>query len=169
MGMMTNMSKVTEILRNYASQEKRAHEEYIREFSASSIKTLVQGGVDQAKASLITKEACLRNEGLKKAITKSIVLEKAAEYIEALESDIAKLQVKIVESPVEKQAETNLPAHLRQLQSLGFSEEEILALDGVPQTVIEKVAAVASEPHELGRGVGPAVKDMDPFLDWIMA
>jgi uncharacterized protein YggU (UPF0235/DUF167 family) len=163
------MSKVTEILRNYAQEEKRAHEEYVKDFSTSTIKHLVEGGVDREKANQITKEACLRDDNLKRSIAKAVILEKAAQYIDALEEENTKLQVKINESPVEKQAETELPVHLRQLKNLGFSDEEIHALDGVPQTVIEKVAAAASEPYELGRGVGPAVDKMDPFLEFILS
>jgi peptidoglycan hydrolase CwlO-like protein len=163
------MSKVTEILRNYAQEEKRAHEEYVKDFSASTIAHLVQGGVEREKANFLAKEACLRDEELVKAVNKSVILEKTAEYIEALENDVTKLSVKISTlSPESTEKQAEIPESLKQLQKLGFTKEEIDHLQNAPVSLLEKVATRVSEPWELGRGSGPAVERMDPLLEFIL-
>lgn len=161
------MSKISEQLIKYAQEEKQAHEEYIKDFTSSTIAHLVEGGVDEKKAQLLAKEACLRDESLIKSVSRAVVLEKTAEYIQALEEENVKLQAKISVQPIEKEAEQ--PEHLKKLAQLGFSDEELEALKDVPSKVLEKVAGAAGEPWEMGKGVGPAVKQMDPLLEFILS
>jgi microsomal dipeptidase-like Zn-dependent dipeptidase len=164
-----NMSKVSEQLFKYAQEEKKAHEEYIKDFSGATIAHLLQGGVGKEKAALLAKEACLRDENLVKSVSRAVILEKIAQYIEAVEEENVKLQAKISTQPSEKQAEDKLPPHLDKLAKMGYSKEEIEALKDVPDKVLEKVANAAAEPWEMGRGVGPAVKQMDPLLEFILS
>lgn len=163
------MSKVSEQLVKYAQEEKKAHEEYIKDFSTSTIAHLVKGGVERLKAGVIVKEALLRNSELTSSVGRANILEKTAQYIEVLEEENIKLQVKIsTASPVvEKQAE--IPEHLKKLAQLGFTPEELEAMKDVPEKVLEKVADTAGQPWELGKGVGPAVEKTDPLLDWILS
>jgi hypothetical protein len=161
------MSKISEQVLKYAQEEKQAHEEYIRDFTASTIAHLMQGGVDAEKAALLAKEACLKDDNLVKSVSKSVILEKVAQYIEALETENTKMAAKIETTPVEQKAER--PEHLKKLAALGFTDEELDALENVPTDVMQKVASAASEPWEMGRGVGPAVDKTDPLLSWILS
>ena len=163
------MSTIVESLQTYAEQEKKAHQEYIKDFSTATIAHLVQGGVSRDKAAGLAKEACMRDETLIKSINRALILEKVAEYINSLESEVAKLQVKIDEMPVEKTAgEKEGTAVDDRLAALGLTSEELEALQDVPTTVLDKVASVVSRPWDLGKGVGPAVLNKDPLLAWIM-
>lgn len=162
------MSKISEQLIKYAQEEKQAHEEYIRDFSATTIAHLIDGGVDKEKAALLTKEACLRDENLVKSINRSLILEKTAEYIEALEAENAKLTARIsTQDTVEKQAET--PEHLKKLANLGFTQEELEAMKDVPEKVLEKVADTAGNAWEMGKPSGPGKPPMDPLLEFILS
>lgn len=162
------MSKISEQLVKYAQEEKQANEEYIQDFSSVTIAHLVQGGVARDKAMLLVKEAVLRKEDLVKSITRANVLEKTAKYIEALEEENVKLQAKISTESPEQTKQAEIPESHKKLAALGFSPEEIEAMKDVPEKVLEKVADVTSQPWELGRGVGPAVKEMDPLLSFIL-
>ena len=161
------MSKITELLIKFAQEEQAEHKEYLKDFSTATMAHLVQGGLDREKAASITKEACLRDETLVKSVNRAFVLEKVAEYIDQLESDNAKLQVKISEMPVEKQAEEQ-PEAMKKLASIGFTAEEMESLKDIPESVLDKVAAVGSQPWELGHGAGPRVDNVDPLLSWIL-
>lgn len=104
----------------------------------------------------------MRNEDVSRL---AVILEKAAEYIEGLEAQLEQLQAKINSSPEnEKQAEIH-----KKLASIGFSPDEIKALDNVPDSVLDKVANVSSEPWELGRGVGMAREKTDPLLEFLLS
>lgn len=162
------MSKIADSLKSYASVEKQAHEEYIKDFTAVAIAQLVQGGVDREQANLLAKEACFRNEELVKAIKHTNILEKVAEYLVSLEDEVANLQAKISTSPEQNEKQAEIPEHLKKLSSLGFTDEEIEHLQSVPQSLIEKVAGAASEPWEMGRGVGASNQRMDPLLDFLL-
>lgn len=98
------------------------------------------------------------------------ILDKTAEYIESLESQVAELEAKIVDtSPapeVEKQAEIN-----EKLANIGFTKEEIQAMDSLPQELMDKVANVVndSKPWGLGQGVGVQRDKTDPLLEFLLS
>lgn len=163
------MSKISEQLKKYAQEEKQAHEAYIRDFTASTIAHLVQGGVDRTKAGLMAKEACLNDKELASSISKSVILEKTATYIESLEDETVKLAAKIeTDKAIEKKAE-ELPEHLKVFEKMGFSKEEIEAMKDVPDKVLEKLATVQSEPWEMGKPSGMPSTQRDPLLDFILS
>ena len=96
----------------------------------------------------------------------ALILEKTADYIESIETQLSELQAKINASPVEteKQAEIN-----KKLESIGFTKEEIGALSNVPEPVLTKVANMSTEPWELGKGVGMPREKTDPFLEFLLS
>lgn len=164
------MSKISEQLFKYAQEEKEAHLAYVKDFSTTAIAHLTQGGVDRDKAILLTKEACLRNGELKSSIQKAEVLEKIAQYIEAIEEENVKLAAKL-ETMTPEQKPVEMPEHMKKLAALGFTEDELKSMEGVAPAVLEKVARTAESADEfgLGRGVGPKVDKMDPFLEFLMS
>jgi hypothetical protein len=164
------MSKISEQLLKYAQDEKQAHEGYIRDFSATAIACLIQGGVAREKAILLTKEACLRNTELSQSIARFNILEKTAQYIEAVEEENIKLAAKLAtQAPEQKPVE--MPEHLKKLAALGFTQEEIDAMKSVPDKILEKMARTAetADSYELGRGVGPKIDKMDPLLEFLLS
>lgn len=163
------MSKISEQLIKYAQEEKVAHQTYVKDFSSSAIAHLTQGGLDRTKAILLTKEACLRNTELVESVRKSDILEKIAKYVEAIEEDNVKLAAKL-ETIVPQQKPAEVSEHMKKLASLGFTEDEIKAMEGISPEMLEKVAKSAEHADEfgLGRGVGPRVAVMDPFLEFLI-
>lgn len=163
------MGKISEQLLKYAQEEKVAQQEYVKDFSAAAIKTLTEGGVEREKAILLAKEACLRNQELVKSVTKANILEKTAQYIEAIEEENVKLAAK-VETQTNEQKPVEIDPHLKKLATLGFTQEELESMKDVPSQVLEKVARTAesAEEYSLGKGVGPAVDKMDPFLQFLI-
>lgn len=164
------MSKISEQLFKYAEEEKAAHLEYIHAFSATAINELVKGGVEREKALLLTKEACLRNTELTKSVTRFSVLEKTAQYIEAIEEENVKLAAKL-ETMTPEQKPVELPEHLKKLAALGFSDEELETMKGMPEKILEKMARTAEsvDSFELGRPSGPRVDTMDPLLTFLLS
>lgn len=163
------MSRISEQLRKYAQEETKVHGSYITDFTASTVAHLVQGGVDRTKAGLLAKEACLRDPDLVKSVSRSVILEKTAQYIESLEEENVKLAAKIdLDKDVEKKAE-ELPDSLKVFEKMGFSREEIELMRTVPDKVLEKLAAVQSEPWEMGKPSGMPTTQRDPLLDFILS
>lgn len=164
------MSKISDKIKVYAEEEKRAHQEYITDYTASAVSHLVQGGVGRDQAVLLSKEACLRDEELVKSITRSIILEKTAEYIEALELKNSELEAKIsIARPDSNEKQAEIPEHLQKLAELGFTSEELTALQDVPKELVEKVAGMPDTAWEMGKPVGPSVAQDDPLLSWILS
>ena len=160
------MSKISEQLLKYAQEEKQAHEEYIRDFAASTMAHLINGGVDKEKASLLAKEACLKDENLVKSISRANILEKTAQYIVALEEENVKLAAQV---ETDKEKEPELPAALKKFAEWGYSKEEIEALSGMPDKVLEKMANNFGRPDEMGRPSGVPGRSSDPLLDFILS
>lgn len=135
----------------------------------ATVNALVEEGMDSETAiklvddymekSAETRVKILSNEDI---ISLQEVFEKVASYVEELEQ---KLDVKIEKSPEEilKQAETK-----NKLASI-FTEEELSALENVPDTLIEKLASQASEPWELGKAAGIPREKTDPLLEFILS
>jgi hypothetical protein len=163
------MSKISEQLVKYAEEEKAAHSVYVRDFTATSIALLTQGGVDRDKAIFLAKEACFRKPELVESINKANILEKVAQYIEAIEDENVKLAAKL-ETQTPEQKPVEMSDHMKKLAALGFDTEELEAMKDVPNKVLEKVARAAesADDYGLGRGVGPKVAQMDPFLEFLM-
>jgi hypothetical protein len=165
------MSKISEQLLKYAQEEKQAHEQYVKDFSTVAIAQLVQGGVERDKAIVLTKEACFRNSELVKSVTRANVLEKTAQYIEAIEEENVKLAAKLEAMPSTESKPVQIPEHIKKLAALGFSEDELQAMESVPTKVLEKVAKVAESADEfsLGKAAGLARPQTDPFLEFLLS
>src|SRR4051812_27637140 len=117
------MSKISEQVRNYALEEKRAHEEYIKDFTASTIAHLVNGGVERDKAMGLAKKACLQDEELVHSVNRSLILDKTAAYIEALEQENVELASKLADAEPDhaKRVDGSPNAeHLDKLAAVGF-------------------------------------------------
>jgi hypothetical protein len=101
------------------------------------------------------------------------LLEKAAQYIESLESELAakneeleKLAHEVVESKIE---EVKLPEAFEKLATAGaFTFEDLEALRAVQPELLHKVASVVDEPWEMGRGAGIARPKTDPLLEFML-
>ena len=161
------MSNVSTLLTTLVEQEKKAHYEYIRDFSASTIAHLVHGGVDKEMATNLTKQACQLEPTIAQDSQRVFVLEKVAAYVAELEAKMADLekQVEAKPAPVEKRAEISA------LERIGFTKEEIDAIESISPEAITKIASAtsSSESYGLGSAVGMERPRTDPLLDWILS
>jgi Asp-tRNA(Asn)/Glu-tRNA(Gln) amidotransferase C subunit len=90
-------------------------------------------------------------------------LEKIAEYIDELEAENSTLEKSAAENPKPYKNEVH-----EKLASIGFSEEEIEAMEQMPEAVMQKVASVADQPWSLGQAAGPKREKTDPFLEFLV-
>jgi len=95
-------------------------------------------------------------------------LEKVAEYIDTLETEISEKDEQI-EKAASVQPETKAKNDLHEkLASIGFTDEEIEMMDQLPDTMVTKMASAAEQPWGLGQGAGPAREKTDPFLEFLV-
>lgn len=161
------MSNIPTLLKKTVEIEKTAQYEFIKDYTASTMAHLMKAGVAHEKAASIAREACLQNANLADIVKRAALLEKTAEYIEYLEKQVSEMGTSI-----EKKAEAatvEVPEHLQKLASLGFSQEEISALSGVSDDLVEKVASAVSEPWSLGKAAGVSGMPSDPLLDFCLS
>lgn len=101
------------------------------------------------------------------------LLEKAAQYIESLEAELAakteeleKVAEEVVQSRVE---EVKLPEAFEKLATAGaFTNEDLAALKAVQPELLQKVANAVEEPWEMGHGAGIARPKTDPLLEFML-
>jgi hypothetical protein len=102
------------------------------------------------------------------------LLEKAAQYIDSLESELEAKKEELEKAASEivqsKMDEIKLPDAIEKLASSGsFTNEDLAALKSMDQEVLIKVASAMDEPWEMGRGSGYARPKTDPLLEFILA
>ena len=96
------------------------------------------------------------------------VLEKVAEYIDELENENATLEKSASESSGNDTKPYKNEVH-EKLASIGFTPEEIEAMDSMPEATIQKIASAADQPWSLGQGTGPKREKTDAFLEFLVS
>lgn len=160
------MSAIPSLLKKEAEIGKQAQYNFVRDFTASTIAHLMKGGVSAGAASEFAKEACEKHPDIQENFRQILVLEKAAEYIEQLETQVDQLNSQLAEA-VNSEAPV-VSEHIQKLAKAGFSQEELTYLQSMPDELIEKVATVTSEPWQLGKAAGVERGPSDPLLDFIL-
>jgi hypothetical protein len=160
------MSQITEQLKQASSLEKKAYFSHVKAFSSSMISTLVQGGLSLEKAASLTKEACLKDQKAASLQVNAEAFEKAAEYVEELESKVTELEKVAGQLQTEQDIEQSAP--LNKLAAAGFTKEEVTYMNSLPEELLSKVASLGSQPWEMGSAVGVAREKTDPMLDFLL-
>lgn len=93
-------------------------------------------------------------------------LEKVAEYIVELETENESLEKSASVRPVVVDKDKEELHH--KLASIGFTDEEIEAMDQMPDTVMTKVATMSEQPWGLGEPSGMKREKTDPFLEFLV-
>jgi tRNA U34 5-carboxymethylaminomethyl modifying enzyme MnmG/GidA len=108
------------------------------------------------------------------------ILEKAAAYIETLESRVSTIEAdnaQLIED-LEKAAseaavhleQPRLPDRLNKMASIGaFSNEDLEELKKISPEVLTKVASAYEEPWGLGGPAGASADQVDPLTAWLMS
>lgn len=94
------------------------------------------------------------------------VLEKVAEYVEVVEAENESLEKSASVKPVA--VDKNKEELHHKLASIGFTDEEIEAMDQMPDTVMTKVATMSEQPWGLGEPSGMEREKTDPFLEFLV-
>ena len=104
----------------------------------------------------------------KELFTLADTLEKVAEYIAELETENESLEksAAVIETPIVLLDKAKVELH-QKLASIGFTDEEIEAMEQMPDSVITKVASVSEQPWGLGQPSGMRKDKTDPFLDFL--
>jgi hypothetical protein len=160
----------------YSETDARAQvEQHIMEKEAANV--LMQNGVDAEQAVAMVKAAGINIRELTNyAPAKSEdhpsveLLKQAANYIDALEAEVA--HVKEEKEEIEKAAqfeEVEMPASIAKAASVGaFTNEDLAELQKIDPTVLNKIASAMDEPWSLGSGTGYARPKTDPFLEFLV-
>lgn len=98
------------------------------------------------------------------------LLQKAAQYIDALEAEIESGKENLVKKAEEDAySEVVLPSSITKAAGSGaFTNEDLAALQKMDQTVLTKIASALEEPWEMGRATGMARPVTDPMLEFIL-
>jgi len=97
------------------------------------------------------------------------LLQKAAEYIECLEAELATAKDDIEKIAQESIPEVKLPETIEKYATAGaFTFEDLEQLKAVSPEVMTKLAAAMDEPWEMGRGEGYARPQTDPLLEFML-
>jgi hypothetical protein len=99
------------------------------------------------------------------------LLQKAAQYIEAVEAELEDKKEAIEKIAQEKAIEAvKLPETIEKVASSGaFTNEDLAALKAMNPELLEKIASnINDEPWEMGRGTGFARPKTDPLLEFIL-
>jgi hypothetical protein len=161
------MSIITEHLLRASNLEKTAYHEYVKSFASAGIAALVNGGISLEKASSLVKEACLTDKHATNLKTAYKIFEKTAEYVKELEEKVSELEKFSEATKEEKAIEESTP--LSKLASIGFTKEELLYMNSLPENLITKVASIGSKPWEMGSVSGVSREVTDPLLEFLLA
>lgn len=93
-------------------------------------------------------------------------LEKVAEYIEELETENESLE-KTASTQEVLPSKSEVELHDK-LASIGFTDEEIEAMDQMPKSVMTKMASISEQPWTLGEPTGVKREKTDPFLEFLV-
>lgn len=145
--------------------------------------TLTNRGIDMEEAVKMVKAANinvreLANFKIEPEVNpEADLMDKAAAYIEALESQIEAMTIEQARlyDDLEKMAseatvqEPALPEAISKLaSSAAFTNEDLAALKSMNPDTLTKVASVIGEPWGLGAPSGVAHVETDPLLDFIL-
>jgi phage terminase large subunit-like protein len=143
---------------------------------------LTMKGVDHEDAVKLVKAANINVAELKafqldvEADPTVELLKQAADYIDALEAQIAgkdlelQKQASSYESRIDRlEHPIQLPEQLNKFASTAkFTREDLEQLQRVSPEVLEKIATAVDEPWGFGSGVGVARPKTDPFLEFLL-
>ncbi|PIP25651.1 MAG: hypothetical protein COX32_02245 [Candidatus Moranbacteria bacterium CG23_combo_of_CG06-09_8_20_14_all_41_28] len=172
-----------ELLKQAGLSEDVARAEVLQmEMEKEATEHLVMSGIDIDKAVAMVKAA---NINVKNLTSVSLVKEasevtaspeaelliKVAEYVEELESEIHDLKnmVKVAEANTPEK-EFNLPQSMEKVAKSGMlTKEDLIELQGVSTTVLDKVASALEPAWEMGKAAGVARPKTDPILEFCVA
>lgn len=151
--------------------------QHVMEKEAASVLTMK--GVDAEEAVKMVKAA---NVNLREITSFSVVpeanpavelLQKAAEYVEAMEAKLEVLQDQLEKAAAEievlKTPAVQVPEQITKIASSGaFTSEDLENLKKMGSDTLTKVAAAIEEPWSMGAGVGFARTKTDPLLDFLV-
>lgn len=155
--------------------------QHVMEKEAASV--LAMKGVDHEDAVKMVKAANLNLAELNsfkvqiEANPTVELLKQAAEYVEALEAQIAGLQSDIEKQASEHQAQlehidavAHMPEQLSKIASAAqFTQEDLEELQRVSPELLTKMASAIEEPWGMGNGVGYARPKTDPLLEFMLS
>jgi hypothetical protein len=155
--------------------------QHIMEKEAASI--LALKGIDPEEAVKLVKAANINVAELSNFVLDEEknptveLLQKTAEYIDALEAQVEGLKFEIEKQAVDHQteltsieAESHVPEQLTKIASAAqFTKEDLLQLRGVSEETLQKVASAIDEPWGMGNGVGMARPKTDPLLEFMLS
>lgn len=159
---MTNLTNLVDLLNKNVELEKKAYASYIENYTATSIAAAVKGGLPFEKAASLVKEACASSSELEMKALNFTLMEKAAEEITALQAKVAEFEKKASEEAIDEAVKEPMD----KLAQLGFSKEEIKAMQSVDEHFLHKVASVVSSPVSMGTPVGFAREKTDPIIEF---
>lgn len=167
----------------YSEQEARLQvAQHVMEKEAAS--ALTMKGIDHEDAVKLVKAANLNLAELTsftlpgEEINPTVeLLQKAAEYVEALEAQIAGLQLDIEKQASVHQAElqhieavAHMPEQITKIASAAqFTQEDLEELQRVSPELLTKMASAIEEPWGMGNGVGVARPKTDPLLEFMLS
>lgn len=155
--------------------------QHVMEKEATSVLTMK--GIDPEDAVRLVKAANINVAELSSFMLEADedptveLLQKAAEYVDALEAQIEGLKFEI-----EKQASTfeaqldriehpvQMPEQLSKIASAAkFTQEDLDQLNQVSPETLQKMASAMDEPWGMGNGVGYARPKTDPLLEFMLS
>lgn len=167
------MSEISTLLREQSETlsellEKQAQDlALFEQTQISAAEALVEQGVPAEEAAHMVKSAEEIQDLIPEpvnvdALFVSTVFEKAAQYIESLESTVAELQAKITNSEGLNKAAAISGPEAESLQMSGFSQDQVKVL--AENGILEKVAHLTGSPWEPGSSSGrPNIGTLDPI------
>lgn len=166
----------------YSDKEARYQvAQHIMEKEAAS--ALAMKGIDHEDAVKLVKAANLNlaeltSFSLPEETSPTVeLLQKAAEYIDALEAQIEGLKLDIEKQASVHQSQLNhieavshMPEQLNKIASAAqFTQEDLAELQRVSPELLTKVASAIEEPWGMGNGVGVARPKTDPLLEFMLS
>jgi hypothetical protein len=172
-----------ELLKQAGLSEDVARAEVLQmEMEKEATEHLVMSGIDIDKAVNMVKAANINVKNLTKvslvkeasevtASPEAELLIKVAEYVEELESENANLKnmVKVAEASAPEK-EIKLPQSMEKVAKSGMlTKEDLIELQSVSATVLNKVASALEPAWEMGKAAGVARPKTDPILEFCVA
>lgn len=172
-----------ELLKQAGLDETTARAEVLQmEMEKEAAEHLIMSGIDVDKAVAMVKAANINVKALASvSLTKEAsaveaspeaeLLIKVAEYIESLEEEVSNLKsmVKVAEANVPGK-EVKLPQSMEKVAKSGMlTRDDLIELQGVSATVLNKVASALEPAWEMGKAAGVARPKTDPILEFALS
>lgn len=169
------------LLKKAGLSEERARLEVAQSMmEKAAVEQLIEGGVPQEQAEGLVKAAGVKLSELGDFSPEASMeeqysghLEKIAAQVEVLEKEMAKLATEL-ESMTQRAVEaetvqTTKPDYIQKLACSGkFTNEDLEALQRLPQDTLTKVASASEEPWGMGKASGMDKSTMDPLAEFLM-